>query len=255
MRDAAYQYQGGRDKRFLVLCDHASNHIPPEIELGISDADAKRHIAYDLGAAGVAQVLAQALDCPSLMAQFSRLVIDPNRGLDDPTLITETSDGTDIIGNHRIDGAARALRIQTYYTPYHQAITDAIDEALAAEQIPILLSIHSFTPHWRGQSRIWDMGLLWDKDERVAQHIATHIPNRDDLCIGNNQPYTGQLYEDCMYRHGTRRGLPHSLIELRQDEVATAQAQSLWGQRLAQAVRDFPNSDDYSVCHYGSVFD
>lgn len=253
-----YQHIKGDNKCFLVVCDHASNHIPSTLELGISDSDKARHIAYDLGAAGVATTLAEALGCPLIMAGFSRLVIDPNRGLDDPTLIIETSDGTNIIGNHNIDDETRKVRIQTYYEPYHHAIATVIEEALSVEQIPIILSIHSFTPHLSltdKEPRPWEIGLLWDKDDRVKSYIEKHIPNRENLTMGDNQPYTGQLYGDCMYRHGTRRGLPHCLIELRQDEIATSTAQSLWGRRLAEAVRDFPNTQGYCISHYGSVFD
>ena len=138
--------------RFLIICDHASNYIPPELAgLGLPQDQLARHIAYDIGALNVASLIAEGLNCPLVASQFSRLLIDPNRGLDDPTLVVKLSDGAIIPANRQVDPfndkAAWQARIDDYYMPYNHAIAQAIDAALAAGHVPIILSVHSFTPH------------------------------------------------------------------------------------------------------------
>ncbi len=222
----------------LILCDHAENTIPePFANLGLRSEDLNRHIAYDLGAAPVAERLAKLLSAPALISCFSRLLIDPNRGLDDPTLIMQISDGLVVPGNAGLDEAAIAARVARYYTPYHQAIERAIDAGIAAGKPPVVVSVHSFTQAWKGVPRPWSVGVLWDKDPRLALPLLEGLRTIPGILVGDNAPYTGQLKGDTLYRHGTRRGLAHALIEVRQDLILGPEGQAEWATRLAEVLR------------------
>jgi len=222
----------------LILCDHAENTIPePFANLGLRSEDLNRHIAYDLGAAPVAERLAKLLSAPALISCFSRLLIDPNRGLDDPTLIMQISDGLVVPGNAGLDEAAIAARVARYYTPYHQAIERAIDAGIAAGKPPVVVSVHSFTQAWKGVPRPWSVGVLWDKDPRLALPLLEGLRTIPGILVGDNAPYTGQLKGDTLYRHGTRRGLAHALIEVRQDLILGPEGHAEWATRLAEVLR------------------
>ena len=222
----------------LILCDHAENTIPePFANLGLRSEDLNRHIAYDLGAAPVAERLAKVLSAPALISCFSRLLIDPNRGLDDPTLIMQISDGLVVPGNAGLDEAEIAARVARYYTPYHQAIERAIDAGIAAGKPPVVVSVHSFTQAWKGVPRPWSVGVLWDKDPRLALPLLEGLRTISGILVGDNAPYTGQLKGDTLYRHGTRRGLAHALIEVRQDLILGPEGQAEWATRLAEVLR------------------
>ena len=222
----------------LLLCDHASNAVPAWCaggDLGLSAADMARHIAWDPGAAGVTRRLAQELRAPAVMSRFSRLVIDPNRGADDPTLVMKLYDGSIIPANRDAGPAEVARRRALAYDPYHDAIAARIDAMLARGTIPHLVSIHSFAPKLRGKPpRPWHVGVLWAHDDRLAPPLIARLRAEGDLVVGDNEPYTGRLEGDCMDRHGTRRGLPHVLIELRNDLIADAPGQAAWAARLAR---------------------
>jgi predicted N-formylglutamate amidohydrolase len=222
----------------LILCDHAENRIPPPYgTLGLSPEDIGRHIAYDIGAAGVAEHLAQALRAPALLTRYSRLLIDPNRGLDDPTLVMQLSDGRVVPGNTVLDEAEIAARVERYYAPYHHAIDAAIDEAVAGGKPPVLLAIHSFTQAWKSVPRPWHVAVLWDKDPRLARALLEGLQAIPGITVGDNVPYSGQLKGDTLYKHGTMRGLAHALIEIRQDLILGAEGQTEWAERLAEIVR------------------
>jgi predicted N-formylglutamate amidohydrolase len=227
----------------LILCDHAENTIPPPYgTLGLRSEDLNRHIAYDLGAAGVAKRLAEILGAPALLSRFSRLLIDPNRGLDDPTLIMQISDGLIVPGNTGLDQAAVTARINRYYAPYHQAAERAIDAAISAGKPPVIISVHSFTQAWKGAPRPWSVGVLWDKDPRLALPLLEGLRAIPGIEVGDNVPYSGQLKGDTLYRHGTERGLAHALIEVRQDLILGPEGQAEWAMRLAEVLRNVMRS-------------
>lgn len=219
---------------FLILCDHACNHVPPEFaSLGLPPSEFERHIAWDPGAALLVESLAARLSAPAVLSCFSRLLIDPNRGTDDPTLVMRLSDGTVIPGNRHVSEADIAERIARFHDPYHRAIEDAIERALAIGIAPALISIHTFTPVWRGTRRPWHAGILWDDDDRLARLFLAGLRADPDLVIGDNEPYHGRLENDCMHRHGTSRGLAHILLEIRNDLLATPDGVSAWCDRIA----------------------
>lgn len=221
----------------LLLCDHASNAIPPELaSLGLPPEQLERHIAYDIGAAETMRAMARATGAPAILTSFSRLLIDPNRGLDDPTLVMRLSDGAIVPGNARIDEAGIAARIARYYAPYDAAIDQAVEVAIAAGHSPAIVSVHSFTPYWKAVARPWHVGVLWDRAGELAQPLIAAFQAESDLVVGDNEPYRGGLPGDTIDRHATRRGLPDALIEVRQDLIATPEAAREWGLRLARIV-------------------
>ena len=231
--DDPYEILGAeRPERWLITCDHASNRVPAEVggTLGLSDGEMGRHIAYDIGAAGVTRRLAELLDAPAILSRFSRLVIDPNRSEDDPTLVMKLYDGTIVPGNRHADAAEIERRLNLFYRPYHEAL------ARLAGRRPdtVLVSIHSFTPRLIGRHpRPWHVGLLYATDDRLARPLLARLNAEPDLCVGDNEPYSGQLAGDAMDRHGVQAGRPHILIELRHDLIATGDGQRAWAERLA----------------------
>ncbi|MBU2962035.1 N-formylglutamate amidohydrolase [Citreicella sp. C3M06] len=224
-----------RKSRFLVTCDHATNTVPPDLggSLGLPEADMARHIAYDIGALGTARALAQALDAPLVASNFSRLVIDPNRGEDDPTLLMRLYDGSIIPGNRHADAGEKARRLDAYWHPYHAAI-----ERMAAGRHDIaLIAVHSFTPQLRGRGpRPWHVGILHAWDSRLSDPLIAQLSAEPDLGperVGRNQPYPGHLPGDAVHRHALRHGRNNTLLELRSDLIAEPEAQQAWGRRLA----------------------
>ena len=221
-----------RSSRWLVTCDHATNRVPAEMggTLGVSAEDMARHIAYDVGAAGVALDLAERLDAPCIMTDFSRLVIDPNRGEDDPTLVMRLYDGTIIPGNRGLKDEEVLRRLDTYYRPYHAALA-----ALAARRDDTaILAVHSFTRQMRGRDpRPWHVGVLHADDRRLSDPLLALLRAEPDLVVGENEPYGGHLAGDSIDRHAIARGRPNVLIEIRNDLIVTEAEQSAWAARLA----------------------
>ncbi|MEO0385675.1 MAG: N-formylglutamate amidohydrolase [Pseudomonadota bacterium] len=222
------------DHGLIILCDHAENTLPPAYgTLGLEPDQLQRHIGYDIGAKALCEKLSDALDATLVMSRFSRLLIDPNRGIDDPTLIMRLSDGAVVPGNARHDAAERAQRITNYYEPYDDAVAEAIGHVhRVTSRAPVLFSVHSFTSIWRGHPRPWHAGVLWDKDPRLAVPLIEALQAEGDLIVGDNEPYRGELPGDTMHRHGTCKGLPHALLEVRQDLIHDDAGVDAWAQRL-----------------------
>lgn len=224
----------GRPARWLVTCDHATNRVPDCIgggSLGITPADMERHIAYDIGAAGVARRLAERLDAPAILSDFSRLVIDPNRGEDDPTLVMKLYDSTLIPANRHVDQAEVERRLKTFHRPYH----DALERLAARRTDTVICAIHSFTPRLVGRAeRPWQVGVLYShRDPRLALSLLARLRAEGDLCVGENQPYGGHLEGDSIDRHALTPGRPNVLIEIRHDLIRTEDGQVAWADRLA----------------------
>ena len=241
----------------LIICDHASNAIPPEYgTLGLPRPELDRHIGYDIGCDALSRALAERLRAPAIVSLFSRLLIDPNRGEDDPTLIMRISDGAIVPGNAGVDADERERRLDRFYRPYHGGIENLITAAMATGRAPALLSIHSFTSSWKGWQRPWHAGILWDKDPRFAMPLLDRLCAEHSLRVGDNEPYSGALHNDTMYRHGTQRGLTHALIEIRNDLIATPAGIQEWADRLEPILRDILQDGTLNaVQHFGSHSD
>lgn len=231
----AFQIDGeDRPGRWLVTCDHATNRVPDWVaggDLGLPAEDMARHIAYDPGAAGLARALGRHLDSPVICSDFSRLVIDPNRGEDDPTLVMRLYDGSVIPANRRIEAAGIEERLNRLYRPYHAAYA-----ALAARRDDtVIVAIHSFTPCLKGRPpRPWHVGVLHSHlDSRLSLALIRLLQHQDDICTGDNEPYSGHLPGDAVDRHALAPGRHNTLIELRNDLIRDAAAQEGWAARLA----------------------
>ena len=224
--------------KWLVICDHATNVVPDTVNgetLGIAAADMQRHIAYDIGAAGVARALGNILQAPVVCSNFSRLVIDPNRGEDDPTLLMKLYDGTIIEANRFADAAERERRLKAFHRPYH----NAIETTAAALDHPVILSIHSFTPQLKsGPMRPWQIGVLSADDRRFTDPLPARLRRESDLCVGDNQPYRGDLPGDAIDRHALQSSRLNALIELRNDLIAAPEDQQKWAARIAPILQD-----------------
>jgi len=212
----------------LIIADHASAHVPADIDLGIDRALLDKHIAVDIGVAEVAALLARRLACTAILGGVSRLVIDLNREEDARGLIPHVSDGHAISGNEDVDVAARITR---FYHPYHDAVT----QHLSAMHRPFLLSLHSFTPFLESapdQQRPWEIGILYNEDDRAAR-IAIPMLEEAGLVVGDQQPYSGRLLNATMNRHAEGGGHAYLGVEMRQDIVGTAQGQQRFADLLA----------------------
>lgn len=228
-----------RVSNLLITCDHATNRVPDDVgggRLGIAEADMGRHIAFDVGAAGLTRALADRLDAPAILSDFSRLVIDPNRGEDDPTLVMRLYDGTIIPANRHVDAAETERRLETLYRPYHAALA----RMAARQEGTVIVSIHSFTRQLKGRApRPWQVGVLHSHlDNRLSQALIGRLARDPDLTVGDNEPYSGHLPGDAIDRHALQMGRHNTLIEVRNDLIGTADGQAEWADRLAKALRE-----------------
>jgi predicted N-formylglutamate amidohydrolase len=229
---------GARDRGLVLIADHARRELPEEYgDLGLPAGEFDRHIAYDIGVEDVTRRLAAALGVPAVIAGFSRLLIDPNRGEDDPTLIRQLYDGTVVPGNYPIAAEERERRLDRFYRPYHDAVGAMIKSvAQASGRAPFIFSVHSFTPAMQGHVRPWHVGVLWDLDDRAALPLIGMLSEDPTLVVGDNEPYDGALRGDTMFRHAIVNGFAHALIEIRQDLIADGLGAAEWAERLAPII-------------------
>lgn len=230
----------------LLVADHASRSIPAAMQqLGLDNTALDRHIAWDIGSADVARTLADLLDAPLILSGYSRLIIDPNRQLDDPTAIPVISDGVVIPGNQSLDEKQKAQRVASFFQPYHAAISERLDRFAATGITPALLSIHSCTPVYGNMERPWHIGVMWDKDDRIAVPMLARLTQMEGLCVGDNQPYSGRHPHDFTIDfHAENRGIAHVGIEVRQDLIGTPDQARQWAQVLATALEEVQADPD-----------
>ena len=222
----------------LLLCDHATRYLPRALgTLGLSEAELSRHIAYDIGVAEVARGLAERLDAPAVFNAYSRLVIDPNRSLDDPTLIPQLGDGVIVPGNRDLSRAEIQARIEGFHAPYHAAISDKLDALTARGPAPAVISVHSFTPVMKGVERPWHIGILWNLDPRLPLPLMARL-RAQGIPVGENEPYSGQDgHGHTLHVHAEPRGLANALIEIRQDLIDTHHGAAEWTIKLADSLK------------------
>ncbi len=244
---------GQYDSGMVLLADHAMNRLPQEYgSLGLPEAAFSRHIAFDIGIEGLTRKLSKILGVPAVLGCFSRLLIDPNRGEDDPTLVMKISDGAIIPGNHPITPEEWQNRLDTYHRPYHHAVDRVIDKvAKTSGRTPLVLSLHSFTPFWKDYARPWHAGVLWDTDDRAVRPLIDQLAAAGDIIVGDNEPYDGALKGDTMYRHCMMKGIPHALLEVRQDLIGTDAGIDAWAERLAPIFKTL-NADP--TLHQAKIF-
>lgn len=214
----------------LFVCDHAGTKVPTALgDLGLGAADLADHIAVDIGAAPLARGLAQCFGAPALLANYSRLVIDCNRELEDYTLIREVSDRRVIPGNRNLTQAAVAARISAIFHPYHTEIRRRLAAMREGEAMPVLISVHTFTPVFRGFERPWHVGVLAGRDRRCADPLIAALSAEKGLLVGDNKPYSGLDFAGyTIETHAMAAGLPNVMIEVRQDLVDTADGIARW---------------------------
>jgi predicted N-formylglutamate amidohydrolase len=207
-------------------------------QLGLDETLLMRHIGWDIGAAEVTRRLAALLDAPAVLCGYSRLVIDCNRGLGDPTSIPEESDGVRVPGNVGLAPAARVARVEAIFRPYHAAIEAQLATFAERGIVPVVFSVHSFTPVMNGFVRPWHVGVLWDKDPRVPVPLIAELAAADPRrIVGDNEPYSAREPSGYSIRtHAEPAGLPHAAVEIRQDLIDTPSGAAQWADILAAAL-------------------
>lgn len=253
-----HSIKGNYKLGLLLTADHARRDLPAEYgSLGLNESEFERHIAYDIGVEALTRELALRLEAPAVLAGFSRLLIDPNRGEDDPTLIMQLSDGAVIKGNYPISAQERENRLRQFYRPYHDAVTEMRTQVAAQSgHAPLIIAIHSFTPRWKNAERPWHIGLLWDRDDRAITPLLRLLRAQKDIIVGDNEPYNGALRNDALFRHATAHGFANVLIEVRQDLISDSQGVSEWAERLAPMLKEINALETvHKVRHFGSRSD
>jgi predicted N-formylglutamate amidohydrolase len=221
--------------RVVLLCEHASNHIPARFaNLGLPPEQLQRHIAYDIGGAAVARGIAERLDAVLVLAGYSRLLIDCNRPLSSPTSIPVRSEDVDIPGNVGLTPAQREERDRLFFAPFREKAAEILDTRLRGGQPTVLIGMHSFTPVFHGEARRWHAGVLWRQSEALAKLLLAGLRADPSLIVGDNEPYRVTLEGDYTVPWvGEARGIATALFEVRQDLIAHAAGQHEWAERLA----------------------
>jgi predicted N-formylglutamate amidohydrolase len=221
---------------FVIVCDHASNRIPPEYQsFGFDDDALRTHIAWDPGALPVARRLSAKLDAPVIWPDVSRLVIDCNRAPGACSLIVTESEGRPVPANVGLSNDERSRRLELIHTPYHAAIDACLKRRMASGRATTLIAIHSFTPVYLGKSRPWQIGIVFGEDRRMADLLIGQLKADPELSVGVNEPYSpaDQVYYT-VERHAGPRGLQAAMIEIRNDEIGAEAGQRSWADRLAK---------------------
>ncbi len=227
---------------FVLVCDHASARIPRSLDsLGLSEGERASHIAWDIGAAAVAQALSERLDASLILQNYSRLVVDCNRPPHSPEFIATQSEWGQVSGNLRLSADQAAARQTQIFKPYHAAITTLLDQRVRARQPTILIAVHSFTPVYRGDSRPWHIGLMYRQDRGLAAEMLKRLGRDERLTVGDNEPYAiDDDLDHTLPLHGETRGIAHAGIEIRQDLIADEAGQKNWAGRLASLLKQLP---------------
>ena len=223
----------------LLVADHASPFFPSSLnQLGLADWVLEEHVAWDIGVDELVRFLADELDAPVVMAGFSRLIVDPNRRPDSPGAIPEISDGIAIPGNQGLSEHQKAQRIRSFFKPYHDAIADRLDRFLDNGVVPAMIAVHTCSPVFDRVVRPWHIGVMWDKDPRIPVPVIQHFDRDENICIGDNEPYSGRHPHDFTIDfHAEAAGLPHIGFEVRQDLVREREGAREWAGVLAAALR------------------
>ncbi|MBT3992381.1 MAG: N-formylglutamate amidohydrolase [Rhodospirillaceae bacterium] len=244
----------------LLICDHASNHVPAELNnLGLTPQQLSQHVGWDIGAAALTREISKSMDAAAVLSGTSRLVIDANRQPGDATGIPEISDGITITGNQNLSEADQIARTEAYFWPYHHAVADAIAHLRRREttpqNIPAIFSIHTYTPEVSATdapARPWQAGVLWNRDPRIAEpliHLLRTHP--DNFVIGDNEPYSGKEVYYSVDFHAGAAGLPHGAIEIRQDLVSSEKGVTYWARIISEILSEILATEElHEIRHY-----
>ena len=232
---------GNSDSPILLVCDHASRRFPAALgTMGLDPVALRCHLALDIGAGALTERLAKALSATAVLCRYSRLVVDCNRQLMDPSAILEFGDGVVVPGNRKLHPDDKQLRADEIYWPYHNAVTSQVERLQATGRPPIMIAVHSFTPALNGESRPWEMGVLWDAD-RVTAEIFVHDLREAGFHVGDNEPYSGKSPQDfTIDHHAEAIGLPHARIEIRQDLIDDEQGVAAICAVLQRVIESLP---------------
>ena len=237
----------------LLVCDHASNHIPEGYDnLGLAaETLAENHIAWDIGAASVTRGLAHMFGSPAVLSCYSRLLIDCNRQPGAPDSIPAVSDNIAVLGNQNISDREAERRLETFFWPYHHAITNTLAQLWRHGPAPAVIAVHSFTPVFNGLRRPWDIGVLWNHDPRIARPLLHWLREHHDFCVGDNEPYSGRDVGFTLDHHAGAAGLPHICLEIRQDLIADEAGCKRWTAIVGEALEAvLSNASLHNVEHY-----
>ena len=235
----------------LVICDHASRAFPRGMKrLGLPELPSWQHIAWDIGAGELARGLANALDAPAVLAGYSRLIVDCNRKPEDPEAFRLESDGWVVPGNASLGELERRTRLACFFDPYHEAIAAMLAGFRRRGVVPMVVSVHTFTPEMAGTARPWHIGVLWDKDESSARRLIAGLRQVEGLVVGDNQPYSGKHPSDyTIDHHAEQAGLPHVCIEVRQDTLESPAGVERWVRLLGRLLSELISDPDLRRLH------
>jgi len=225
----------------LIVCDHASNRIPAALgTLGLSKKDREKHIAWDPGTEVIGRYLSEQLDAPAFFATFSRIVVDVNRGANSPECMREVYDHIPVPGNTALGRAEKKQRIDEIFDPYHKNLADQVQRFLKKKRVPMIISVHSFTPEMDGYRRPWHIGILWNKEDDIALKLVDNLRQQNPtMIVGENEPYSlkaENLTKNTIGTHAESKGLPYVIVEFRQDLVKTKRDALKWGKIFLDAM-------------------
>ncbi len=239
----AVRVENGRGRaKCVIVCDHAANRVPRTLkDLGLSKAQLQQHIAWDPGTEDIGRYLSKALGATVVLASYSRLVVDLNRGHDHPELMRDTSDHVHIPGNVGLTAAQKKQRLDELFWPYHNEIDRQLKRFTSKGVAPVLISVHSFTPQMDGFRRPWHIGVLWNREEKIARALVKNLRrNSPDLVIGENEPYSlkaANFLKNTISTHAESKGLPYIILEFRQDLVNTKKKAEKWAEIFLESLR------------------
>lgn len=240
---AAERINAGGRSALVLSCDHASRKVPRALgDLGLNAEHFDRHIAYDIGAEGVTRILSENLDAMAVLAGYSRLVVDLNRPPAHPTSMPEVSDETLIPGNQNLSPAQVTARLEALFEPYHLLLQRTMTDVWLTNRPPALFSVHSFSPRFGGSPRPWDVGVLWNHDQRLARPLIKALHDRG-LDVGDNLPYSGKDVAYTIDTHASSCGLANCVIEINQDQIADDDGVRRWGEILSEVLCEMIRDD------------
>jgi predicted N-formylglutamate amidohydrolase len=236
----------------LLMCEHASPALPAKYAgLGLAEDVFNQHVAFDIGARDMTLEMVERLDAPAVVANFSRLLIDPNREPDQPGFIPEASDGIAIPGNVGLDREEVGHRMRTYHEVFHDTVALQLLKMRRSGVTPIVVGVHSFTPIMQGAGRPWEVGLLWNRDPRLAVRLLAWLRRDPQLTVGDNEPYSGRVLGHSMDEHGGRNGFANVVLEVRQDLIGNPEQAQKWGKLASEALQEVTQDIElFGIQHY-----